>query len=945
MSLLFPGINIAEVECGQGASINNITGAVSVVLVLTPTNLSAEPPKYNNPLWLGTNVGDVCIGVQVEPGGSLTLFLRDDPRFPTTVGYSFPAVSLIQDVVNTLIFTWDGSTDIPDNVKCYLAGVLAGTASKTDGLAPLTDCYQYDPTASLRLGSLGTPTFYNTLAGPLEFSAIYARELSGGAEGEAVNYDPAAVAALTPEAKVAQNIRALYLFDEGAGTIAHDTSGNANDGAITGATWEGGAPPAMVELGNTTRIVGGGILPFTVPPIEGDKVYISENAIDAEPLTAPYATLLGGETEIQIDSAVPVFVEVFRGGVRALRNQDRALPRPGASILADQHICPLQNSITLVESESFIIGYDGGPFHNLQPVPHIVDNRNVSVVNGKLRIDAGRSFEGQYSGIPIRTYEYLNPSELASWAYTVKFDIGSAMWTALYAYYSEAGYFAVFVDINGTPMLRANPNGPDAAFTGATAAPNLHDGREYRIAVAKATATSLTASLYAVNTPAETWSAAIEGVVDDGFPVGFWFAADCSFGNGAVEFSPIEVTGKRVPAGFTDNGLLQWELFNASVEVGSENDVGIFASCGGVTAINSRGDLMPHPGFSSNNEGYAQSFNAGEGYATSPSFILPAGKKFDTLYLVGSLRQGGLLKYYFLDAAGNLLSEDLFPGNAAGFTPLEGNITSHDVSNLPDGAKVKLWYSNPTEGATAPPVWQAMWFGDLAINTDTHNFTLAELEEYMTPRIISALEAQFGPGPWGGFMTLIQFLAAFRAEYRQPYTPGENANAVWDSGAPGYDFEGSMGDLLHDIRDAVASQANIAEAVYMLISPRLQTLSDLVTKEINAGVLASKPITTGPIKLYRGKYRKLTFNLGAAWDLTGKKTYLTAKKVPMGEDALFDLACTITGARTCTVEITPDVVPEIMQNITYQLTVMDMDGSSPEVAADGQINILQDVRQ
>ncbi|MFO0793489.1 MAG: C25 family cysteine peptidase [Candidatus Brocadiaceae bacterium] len=60
-------------------------------------------------------------------------------------------------------------------------------------------------------------------------------------------------ATVTPPEPVGLN--ALYTFDEGSGAIAHDTSGNGNDGTINGATWTIGKNEGALSFNGTSSYV------------------------------------------------------------------------------------------------------------------------------------------------------------------------------------------------------------------------------------------------------------------------------------------------------------------------------------------------------------------------------------------------------------------------------------------------------------------------------------------------------------------------------------------------------------------------------------------------------------------------------------------------------------------------------------------------------------------
>ena len=88
-----------------------------------------------------------------------------------------------------------------------------------------------------------------------------------------------------------------YLLTEGAGAVAHDTSGNGNDGAISGATWDGTA-----DL-NFTGKEGNVQLPTALNAAQAWQfaLYLPPFGSGADP-QAPGTGRAGRDAELSVDS-------------------------------------------------------------------------------------------------------------------------------------------------------------------------------------------------------------------------------------------------------------------------------------------------------------------------------------------------------------------------------------------------------------------------------------------------------------------------------------------------------------------------------------------------------------------------------------------------------------------------------------------------------------------
>jgi hypothetical protein len=89
-----------------------------------------------------------------------------------------------------------------------------------------------------------------------------------------------ALGCATTQADVPANLVAHYSFDEGAGDVLHDSSGNGHDGRIVGAQWVAGDPPSLHFSGHGDYVdfgAGGG------PRIAGDSTVLAWVRLDASP--------------------------------------------------------------------------------------------------------------------------------------------------------------------------------------------------------------------------------------------------------------------------------------------------------------------------------------------------------------------------------------------------------------------------------------------------------------------------------------------------------------------------------------------------------------------------------------------------------------------------------------------------------------------------------------
>lgn len=119
--------------------------------------------------------------------------------------------------------------------------------------------------------------------------------------------------------------------------------------------------------------------------------------------------------------------------------------------------------------------------------------------------------------------------------------------------------------------------------------------------------------------------------------------------------------------------------------------------------------------------------------------------------------------------------------------------------------------------------------------------------------------------------------------------------------------------------------------------------------QISTGVLQTMITVSGDaVEIVRGDEKKLSFNLGSGWDLTGKKAYFIAKALPTADNstAIANRVCTITDALNGACEITlTNAETAVVGKYYAEVEVRNADESSPKTALQFTLLIKQDVRQ
>jgi hypothetical protein len=126
------------------------------------------------------------------------------------------------------------------------------------------------------------------------------------------------------------------------------------------------------------------------------------------------------------------------------------------------------------------------------------------------------------------------------------------------------------------------------------------------------------------------------------------------------------------------------------------------------------------------------------------------------------------------------------------------------------------------------------------------------------------------------------------------------------------------------------------------------TIADILAN-YKEGVLKNLiTVDEDPVEIVRGDVKKLTFNFGTQWDLTGKKVYfcMKEKKTDDNSVAKINRECTVTDAvnGVCEITTTKDET-DTVKKYYAEVEVRESDESDPQTAWQSEIIIKQDVRQ
>lgn len=158
-------------------------------------------------------------------------------------------------------------------------------------------------------------------------------------------------------------------------------------------------------------------------------------------------------------------------------------------------------------------------------------------------------------------------------------------------------------------------------------------------------------------------------------------------------------------------------------------------------------------------------------------------------------------------------------------------------------------------------------------------------------------------------------------------------------------------EMNHDYILCKFTATNSADTA-ITIKTYTKDIEDAVTvspTQITTGILDPfVTVTSAPITIRRGDEKRLIFNLGPNWNLTGKKAYFSMKTKPTLDNAQAKVnrTITITDAVNGIGEITLTTSETDTVAVYYgEVEVRNTDESSPLTAWEGRINIVRDVRQ
>lgn len=153
--------------------------------------------------------------------------------------------------------------------------------------------------------------------------------------------------------------------------------------------------------------------------------------------------------------------------------------------------------------------------------------------------------------------------------------------------------------------------------------------------------------------------------------------------------------------------------------------------------------------------------------------------------------------------------------------------------------------------------------------------------------------------------------------------------------------------LLDNLDAAISSRA-VEANVEAHVTASLNT-SLISGGAFSPGILQSRIMLSGSsVSIVRGDVVTLTFNLGSAWNLTGKKVFFIAKKIKTDSNttAIVNRECTITDAANGACKITlAETETTPAGNYYAEVEVRDIDETNPQTARQFIFKINQDVRQ
>ncbi len=199
------------VSCGSGSSLDVNSALTLSAWVRADTLAPAVDPDWTDCI-LGKTMSDGTAGdYRLSMNADSISFMihngvdRQFCRYSTT-----PQTGTWYHIVGT----WDGAT-----MTTYVDGVSRATLAMTGSLPSGTPNFQ--------IGRMGAPGYEYQFDGAIRDVRVYNRALSASEVSDL--YNGAAVSST--------GLAGHWMFDEGSGTTAADSSGNSNNGTVNGATW------------------------------------------------------------------------------------------------------------------------------------------------------------------------------------------------------------------------------------------------------------------------------------------------------------------------------------------------------------------------------------------------------------------------------------------------------------------------------------------------------------------------------------------------------------------------------------------------------------------------------------------------------------------------------------------------------------------------------------
>lgn len=210
----YSGLNFGlNVGASSAVSLTNITALQSLTaLTIEGWTYLYGLPQSGHSIMVGPEVGNTGYYLRLNANGGLEVVVGNGS---TNVIASTNSISL--NAWHHLAGTWDGS-----NVRLFVDGTLVATTALSGG----------------NTGNTGTAPVIGNMSGVAAWPGIISEvRISNIARYTAAFTPP--IGPFTPDS----NTIGLYHFNEGTGTVAHDSSSQGNNGTLSGSplpTWSAG---------------------------------------------------------------------------------------------------------------------------------------------------------------------------------------------------------------------------------------------------------------------------------------------------------------------------------------------------------------------------------------------------------------------------------------------------------------------------------------------------------------------------------------------------------------------------------------------------------------------------------------------------------------------------------------------------------------------------------